>query len=252
MSTDIQTLTTANPTDDPFRIGWRDVYETLPGGEKVLRQVPLTLEDFLHPQEGDHFVESTLHDEIRRYLASVFASRIADISGAKVISDVGVYWDDPHYGHHCPDVAVVFGVKNPDFSSFDVAEQGTRPKLIVELTSPSTRQVDLVEKLDAYHAVGVPYYVVIDRAKSADPWTITGYLRTPRQYRPMIVTDEKGRVWIESLSVWLAVDGNRVLCYDDMKDEPLGDYTQLAKALDAAESRVRELEAELARLRQNP
>jgi Uma2 family endonuclease len=244
MSTDIQMSAVTSPADDPFHIGWRDVHETMPGGERVRRQVPLTLEDFLHPKEGDHFVESSLHDEIRRYLAGVFDSRIADIAKSKVISDVGVYWDDPHYGHHCPDIAVIFDVKFRNFSSFNVAEQGTRPRLIVELTSPSTRSVDLVDKFEDYHAVGVQYYVTIDRVNPDDPWQLTGYVRTPRQYRPMILKDERGRLWLEPLNLWLAVDGDRVLCYDDLSDEPLGDYRQVVQALDLSSQ-----QAETERLR---
>jgi Uma2 family endonuclease len=266
MSTDIQTTEAETNADDPFRIGWRDVYETLPDGKSVLRQVPLTLEDFLHPQEGDHFEESILHDVIRRYLADVFMSRVADTPGADVISNVGVYWDDPDYGHNCPDVAVIFDVKFPKTKSFDVAEQGTRPRIILELTSPSTRIKDLGDKFETYHAVGIPYYIIIDRIRAANPWALTAYQYTPRKYLPILDRDEKGRLWLAPLNLWLAVDGDRVLCYDDLSEEPLGDYTRLSQELriarqeteaereraDAAEQKLLELEVELARLRQNP
>jgi colicin import membrane protein len=273
MSTDTEMTTVEPKADDPFRIGWRDVHDTLPDGKTILRQEPLTLEDFLHPKAGDHFVESSLHDVIRRYLADVFMSRVAEIPRADVLSDVAIYWDDPDYGHNCPDVAVIFDVRFPKPESFDVAEQGTRPRLILELTSPSTRKVDLGKKLTTYHGVGVTFYIVIDRADSGEPWTLTGYQWTPSQYRPMLGRDEKGRIWLESVNLWIAVEGDRVLCYDDESDEPLGDYTQVSQALDrerqradsehdraeaertradAAERRIREMEAELARLRQNP
>jgi hypothetical protein len=35
---------------EEFRYGWRFVHQTLPDGSRELVQVPLTMEDVLHPQ----------------------------------------------------------------------------------------------------------------------------------------------------------------------------------------------------------
>jgi hypothetical protein len=43
---------------DPYVYGWREVLPTLPFGAQVWERVPLTLEDILHPQEGDFRVHS--------------------------------------------------------------------------------------------------------------------------------------------------------------------------------------------------
>ena len=43
MSTDIQTSSADAKTDDPYRIGWRDIYEELPNGERVFRHQRLAL-----------------------------------------------------------------------------------------------------------------------------------------------------------------------------------------------------------------
>jgi hypothetical protein len=51
----------ANGTDDPFRYGWRYVKRVLPDGTVDLEQMPLTLEDVLHPQEEDHISYTNLH-----------------------------------------------------------------------------------------------------------------------------------------------------------------------------------------------
>src|SRR2546430_10454076 len=37
-------------TDDPYRYGWRYIQHDLPDGNFVVEQVPLTLEDVLHPE----------------------------------------------------------------------------------------------------------------------------------------------------------------------------------------------------------
>jgi hypothetical protein len=68
-----------------------------------------------------------------------------------VLHDVRVAWDHPEIKAHGPDLAVFFGVpEQRHWSTFDVAEEGARPVLVVEVTSPETRSIDLVDKLDEY------------------------------------------------------------------------------------------------------
>jgi hypothetical protein len=38
--------------------------------------------------------------------------------------------------------------------------------------------------------------------------------------------DDRGRLWLESIGIWLATDGQKVICYDGETDEPIGDYRQ--------------------------
>ena len=51
-----------------------------------------------------------------------------------------------------------------DWATLDVAAEGARPALVVEVTSPSTRENDLGTKPDFYHRAGVPLYVIADVA----------------------------------------------------------------------------------------
>ncbi len=53
------------PRNDPFRYGWRYVLRgTAPNGQELWDQVPLTLDDVLHPEVGDFIVNSTAHAPI--------------------------------------------------------------------------------------------------------------------------------------------------------------------------------------------
>jgi colicin import membrane protein len=70
---------------DPFRYGWRDVAQTRPDGSVAWERVPLTLEDVLHPREGDGIPENTRHNDERDYLKNVFRSRLAGQRGALVM-----------------------------------------------------------------------------------------------------------------------------------------------------------------------
>ena len=148
---------------DPFFYGWRDIYRKDRNGREIYLQIPLTEEDVLHPREGDHIVDSNLHWEDVRYLYEVFKTQLAAVTSALVLADVGVYWGvrSPH--HHSPDVTVIFGVRpGAHWPSFHVKKEGVRPEMIIEVTSPSTRNVDLRKKRTQYFQVGVPYYFIAD------------------------------------------------------------------------------------------
>src|SRR5215510_5570659 len=110
-------ITWAEPTPtpgseaDPYRYGWRCGKREFPDGgyEDIL--IPLTLEDVLHPQEGDQVTHSKLHQRFCRYLVDVFEARLAHDPTATVLEDVRVAWDIPGLKPHGPDIAVVFGVR---------------------------------------------------------------------------------------------------------------------------------------------
>src|SRR5258708_3874057 len=185
------------PPDDPFYYGWRDVRRTRPDGTQYKEQIPLSRWDTLHPEEGDHIVESNLNDLIRDYLADVFRARLANVPETLVLSNTGVYWDHPDLEHHAPDVCAIFGVKEPRgvWPSFSVAEQGVWPRVIVEIVSPNVRQNDIGDKFAEYHLAEVPCYVIIDRERVGGPWILKGYLYSPSGFLPMPL-DSRGRLWL--------------------------------------------------------
>ena len=55
------------PEPDPYRYGWRYVRVTRPDGTEEFDQVPLTLEDVLHPEVGDFIVQTDGHDSDLNY-----------------------------------------------------------------------------------------------------------------------------------------------------------------------------------------
>jgi hypothetical protein len=72
--------------------------------------VPLTEEEFLHPQEGYHLPNSTFHDDAAGDAKDMLARRYANDPTAAVFRDLIVKWDIPTLGDHCPDTCVVFGL----------------------------------------------------------------------------------------------------------------------------------------------
>ncbi len=252
--------------EDPYYYGFRDEPVRLADGSHVTERIPLTLEDHLHPHEGDRFMEDSVHYLACVYLFEVFRSRLAKDPTALVLSNTGIYWDDLTLGHHGPDVAVIRGIRRPRdrWTSFHVAEEGVRPRLIVEVVSPRYRANDVEDKVTEYHQADVPRYIVLDRPTDDAPFTIQAYERRPHHYVPWPLDDD-GRLWVEELNLWLAVDGQRVRCFDASEQE-ISDYVSmdqqraelhaLAQAekarADAAEAQLQELRAELARLQPPP
>jgi colicin import membrane protein len=242
------------PDDADFvRYGWRYVPRTLPDGKIEYDQVPLTLEDVLHPQYGDVMPHNSAHDEDRLYLFDVAKKQVAGDPTALVLCDVLVIWDVPDLRPHSPDLSLIFGVRRPGQprKSFDVVAEGTRPRMLMEVVSPNYRKNDLVIKVEHYHQARVPFYIIVDREQEEGPVKLIGYQYAPQQYEKMPL-DAQGRLWLEPLRVWLGARGNRVVCYDGTTGQELGDYTKVSQELTAAQERIRELEAEIRRMRGEP
>ncbi len=225
---------------NPFFYGWRDVYHRQPDGTTVWEQVPLTFEDVLHPQEGDHIVQNTLHDRDRDYIGDVLKFRFADVPGALVLRDVGVFWDDPELRHHSPDIALIRGVRHERdyWPSFQVAAEGVRPVLIIEIVSPATREADLVTKVKQYHQARVPFYAIVDREREDGPPRLLGYRWTPERYVEA-PRDEQGRLLLEAAELWLGVRGNRVVLFDAITGEEIPDFIEQGRALSQAQRAMR-------------
>ena len=255
----------------PYRYGWRYVRRDWPDGGTTIEQVPLTLEDVLHPQEGDQVTESEPHERRRRYLADVLTAQLAGDPTAVVLSDVLVVWDVAGLRPHGPDIGVILGVRErKPWRSFNVAAEGVRPALIIELTSPETPDLVRSRKLEHYEQAGVAQYVIVDAVRGEHFVTprLLGYRLGPGGYQGQAL-DERGRLWLEAARTWLGVEGGEIVCYDEA-DRALGDYRALATALAgeqaaraeaeqrataeaearaALEARLRAAEEELRRLR---
>lgn len=237
----------ASATETGPRYGWRFIRRELPDGLIAWEQVPLTYEDVLHPEEGDQVTHSSLHQRRWHYLREVFERQVAHDPTAVVLDDVRIEWDVPDLKPHGPDLMVIFGVKErKDWSAFRVAEEGVRPALIVEITSPETRGHDVITKVDHYEMAGVPLYVIVDAVeRRGQPGVrLIGYRLTPQGYQAL-APDDQGRLWLAPVRVWLGVRDGDIICYDEAGN-PLGNHLALAQALQEEERARRDAEARAA------
>jgi len=235
---DRPTIPPGSPAD-PFRLGWRYVRVERPDGTVDTVQIPLTPGDLLHPEEGDFQLHTDGHNEDCGYLKAVLKAHLAGDPSAVVLSDCRIAYDAP-FRPLGPDVAVFLGVgARSDWSTFDAAEEGARPALVVEVTSPDTRGNDFGIKRDLYEQAGVPIYAIIDRrpAGGSTRVSVLGYRLTPDGYEPL-EPGPLGRLWLEPVRLWLGALGDRAACFDPDTGREIGDYLAIRREL-AAEAEAR-------------
>ena len=102
-----------------------------------------------------------------------------------------------------------------NWSTFHEAEEGTKPSLIIEVTSPATYSVDLETKVAHYAEVGVEWYVIVDIVIRRDMRSkrLLGYQLTEDGYK-RFEPNEKGWLWLAPVNLWLGWRGEAIACYD--------------------------------------
>jgi colicin import membrane protein len=283
MSTTLKPAAEERPELDPFRYGWRYVWREGPSGQPKWVQAPLTQEDVLHPQEDDFIVQNPAHEEDCHYLKAVLEAHLAGRPGVVIYRDMRIDWGVAGIKPHGPDLAVLENVPDnlpPQLGTLLVKECGARPLLVIEVTSPTTREADLDEKVVEYDLAGVPFYAIVDRRfrNEREELRLLAYRATNQGY-VRVKLDARGWLFLEPIGLWLEVEGHHLICRD-AQGQHLLDYREVVQAYRAqvqarkeaearaeqeraraeaetqarqqAEERIRQLEAELNRLRGQP
>jgi colicin import membrane protein len=257
---------------DPFFYGWRYVFKKGTDGKDKRVQVPLTQADVLHPQEDDFIMQNEAHEEDCHYLKTVLTAHLAGKPGIVIYRDQRIDWGVPEIEPHGPDLAVLADVpddRNPQQGTLHLSATGARPLLVLEVTSPSTRDLDLDEKVIEYDRAGVPFYAIVDRRirNDGEELRLLAYRATDEGY-VRVRPDAQGWLALEPIGLSLGMEGSNLVCRDE-RGERLMDYREVtqrfrealaraqaaearaqaeAQARQAAEERVRQLEAEINRL----
>ncbi len=245
----MSTRTLAKPKPqpaDPLHIGYRLIRR---GDETI--QVPLTEADFLHPQEEDQFLITREHQTVMTHLYQAIEIANRDRPGVEVFADHRTDWQTGNVLPMGPDVVVLgdfFEEWDNSRGTLTVEDLGVTKLLVVEITSPSTRHVDMGEKPPLYHRVGVPYLLIVDLCPpgGAEP-QILGFRATRKEFVPLKENAEYG-IWIPTVQMWFKLEGSRVVAHTAAKERIL-ENRELVQKLDEKTARVDELEQELAELR---
>src|SRR5262249_19180505 len=151
-------------------------------------RVPLTLEDTVHPQEGDFIPERDDHELDCSYLAGVARARSPGPPHVRVTRDMLIDWGVPDQRNTSPDIAVFVGLPEPPTvgnGTFYLKPSGGRCLMVVEVVSPDRRDNDLVRKPPEYHAAGVPLYVLIDQERPFGQRTLRAFRWEQQGYVPL-------------------------------------------------------------------
>jgi Uma2 family endonuclease len=219
--------------------------------------------------DGKPMAESPTHLLEMLYLIAALRRRYRSEPDVYAIGNMLFYYreGDPR-SVISPDVFVVKGIPDRRRDIFQLWKERA-PCFVMEITSKSTRRVDLRLKKDLYQWMGVEEYILHDpRGEYLDP-PLQGYRLVDGRYQPMVASPD-GSLVSRTTGLRLLRDGEH-LClidlesgemlptYDEMGDEleealeeiRLKDEAlqQKDEALLAAEERARAAEAELARLR---
>jgi hypothetical protein len=243
------------PTRDPFRLGYRDRFTVTADGQSVYKQVPLTCEDLVYPQEGDmaqgslHFV--LLHpwvDAIRRFLKP---------RQLVVTSDVLLILKDRRTSG--PDIAVIEGDFDPGKikGAIDLKAVQGKLRFALEVISTSGKDVenkDLKTNLIRYAKEGVAEYFSLYPVAGHQVSGLVGRRLKAKGGYDELTPDAEGRVYSEQLAAHFSIDlesqelvvtsaktGHRLLLSDEEEDgrkkaEHRAD--QEATARQAADQRV--------------
>ena len=130
-----------------------------------------------------------------------------------------------------PDVAVFRDAPAGwDGGTLGMDDTDARPVLVVEVTSPDTRKNDFGVKKDFYHRAGVPTYVIVDarpNPKKGRRVRLLGFRWSPGGYDP-IPPDDRDRVWLGDLGLWMTIIDRKVACIDGRTGEKILGFAEPA------------------------
>ena len=230
----------------PFDIGYRWVKH---GSVDV--QVPLTEEDFLHPQEEDRFLLTDAHTVAIEYVKHALKWDRKEET-FRVFSDHRVDFQVAEIEPMGPDVIVLgeFAAEwNPRVGTLPIDELGVEMLLVAEMTSQSTRYVDLEEKPDLYFRCGVPYYLIFDlhAGPRRDRSELLAFRASRKGFVRMKETPDNG-VWVPTVGLWFKFEDDRVVAHTAEKVR-IPEQDQVNAQLLAEKQRADAAEKELAELR---
>lgn len=231
--------------------GWRTEVVTQPDGSVTYIKIPLTSEEFLHPQENYRLPNSTFDDDVAGDVKDMLTRRYAHDPTVGVFRDLIIKWGIPSLGNHCPDTFVVFGLQNKEKirTEFVVLEEGVRPSFIVEVVSPRYRKEDRQTKVQEYAQAGVQEYAIIDRRTQRKQVIeeVLGYKLVDGQYLPL-TPDDDGRILFETVGLSIGLQDERVVMEDAQRAERLLTSQELAQRTTQAEQRATQAEQRATKL----
>ena len=188
---------------------------------------------------------------------SALARHFGNPDTTVVLGEVPVGWNvRRRRGLRIPDLTIAFDVDRAGViydKGYSIEERGKPPDFVLEVASPTTAENDYTVKRVDYAAFGVPEFWRFDPT-DGDLYDagLAGDRLVDGAYQPICVTrvdDAHFSGHSEALGLDVCREDGQLRWYDPTAERYLLTFDEEAEARVAAEERVRELEAEVRRLR---
>lgn len=117
-------------------------------------------------------------------------------------------------------------------------------EVVIEITSPSKRVLDVDNKVDLYYRCGIPRYVIVDveRERGTNQLQsieLVDYRASEAGYVAQ-QQDPSGTVWLETVRLGLVVEGATLRCIDEHGQTINAEFVEQFRAREQAERQARE------------
>ena len=215
-------------------------------------------------------MQNPLHIYVPGYLTTL-SRYFGSPDTTLVLSEVPVgHRTSQRRGILIPDLIVAFDVDVEqviDQWGFAIEDQGRPPDFVMEVASPHTYRNDIGPKRDGYQAYGVPEYWRYDGSGGRFyPQALAGDRLVDGAFQPIAIESDGSSHWgySEVLGLTICWEDGKLRFWDPVMERYLATHAEEADARQAqreslvaerqarlaAEERVRQLEEQVARLRQ--
>ena len=202
---------------------------------------PLTLDDFLEPEEGDVYMQGELHHKDVSKLDSIFRYHLKEQKNITIYSDLKIIWGIAGLDNPAPDISIVKDVVNVEEprSIFEVKKEGTSPFFVLEVVSPRYRDADIYRKPTIYRRAGVSEYVIVDSGLEDKhiSYSMIGYRLIGNKYTR--IAEHDGFIYSQTMGLYIGINKskNRFVIQDGQTREEI---LPAAKALEQLEIQVKQ------------
>jgi Uma2 family endonuclease len=207
--------------------------------------IPATV--YYPESDGKPLGESEWHIVALTYLFGALRRFFESAADVYVAMDMFLYYEEGNPSAVvAPDIMVIKGVEKHMRPSYFTWRERQAPCCVIEATSKSSRIEDLGTKQAVYAMLGVPEYFVFDPRREYLPAPLVRFSLTEAgEYRR-----ENGTAFYsEQLGLRLVMEDYLLRAYDPTTGAPLLTLEESEAAREAAESELRSLRAEIARLK---
>lgn len=190
--------------------------------------------------DGEPMGETDLHIDEIEYLRIALRERYRDAPDVYVASNLLLFYQKGHPETFIvPDVFVAWGVSKEFRRNYLLWEEGAVPRLVVEVTSRSSRSRDVSFKKDLYERLGVEEYFLFDPYREYLRPPLQGFRLGGRRYR-RIPEEADGSLLSTTLGVAIRNQEFRLLLTDLATGVPLLRPQEMAAAHRESEEALRQ------------